>query len=111
MLDHFAILLPQNTKHKIPHDKFDGEKSIISLTGNSYENTAVPENFDLQNALWNIKNALWRFPSNWFSRIILLVSDSFENRTFLAESIVALKNTLKHLNDPLLVIISTSRLI
>ncbi len=82
---------------RIPQDKFDGEKSTISLTGNFYEKTAVPENLDLQKAVWKIKNALCKFPSYWFSKIILLVSDNFENLTFLAESIVALKNTLKHL--------------
>jgi hypothetical protein len=44
--------------HKIPHDKFEGEKSLISLTGNCYENTPHPENLERQNAVWNIRNAL-----------------------------------------------------
>lgn len=94
---HFEILLPQKTMHKIPHDKFDGEKSTISLTGYFYEKTALPENFDLQNAVWNIKNALCKLPSSWFSNTNLLVSESLDILTFFAQSIVALKKTLKHL--------------
>lgn len=49
--------------HNIPQDRFDGEKSTISLTGYFYEKTALPEYFDLQNADWNIKNALCKLPS------------------------------------------------
>lgn len=35
----------------IPQDKFEGEKSIISLTGNFYEKTAHPENLERQKAV------------------------------------------------------------